>query len=59
MIVYDSHIFNKENGYMKITYDLHSFDTYAIEISYENEANSIMTSWQDEVDKIKLYCYKI
>lgn len=44
---------------MKITYDLHLFDTYAIEISYENEANSIMTSWQDEVDKIKLYCCKI
>ena len=44
---------------MKITYDLHSFDIYTIEISYENEANSIMTSWQDEVDKIKLYCYEI
>ena len=59
MIVYDSHTFNKENEYMKITYDLHSFDTYAIEISYKNEANSIMTSWQDEVDKIKLYCCEI
>ena len=44
---------------MKITYDLHSFDIYTIEISYENESNSIMTSWQDEVDKIKLYCCEI
>ena len=42
---------------MKIAYDLHSFDTYAIEISYENEVNSIMTSWQDEVDKIKFVLF--